>query len=44
MTPKASAKYQVTKYKVPSTKVIRNGLLFIERNGKVYTAQGAEIR
>ena len=25
-------------------KIIRNGLLFIERNGKIYNAQGAEIR
>lgn len=25
-------------------KLLRNGILYIERNGKVYTAQGAEVR
>ena len=25
-------------------KVLRDGLLFIERNGKTYNAQGAEVR
>jgi hypothetical protein len=25
---------------VPCTKVLRNGLLFIERNGRIYDAQG----
>jgi len=35
----------VTGYGLPVTgKIIRNGLLFIERNGKIYNAQGAEIR
>lgn len=27
-----------------SNKVLRNGILFIERNGKTYNAQGAEVR
>ena len=27
--------------KVQSTKLLRNGLLYIERNGKLYNAQGA---
>ena len=35
---------QVPSDQVQSTKVIRNGLLFIERNGKIYNAQGAEVR
>lgn len=30
--------------KVQSTKVIRNGQLFIERNGKIYNANGAEVK
>ncbi len=30
--------------KVQGTKVIRDGQLFIERNGKTYNAQGAEVR
>ena len=30
--------------KVQSTKVIRDGMLLIERNGKTYNAQGAEVR
>ena len=30
--------------KVQSTKVIRDGVLLIERNGKTYNAQGAEVR
>jgi hypothetical protein len=29
---------------VPGTKVLRNGMLLIERNGKTYNAQGAEMR
>jgi len=35
---------QVPSDKVQSTKVIRNGMLFIERNGKIYNAQGAEVK
>ena len=27
-----------------SQKLIKNGLLFIERNGKTYNAQGAEVK
>ena len=35
----------VTGYGLPVTgKIIRNGMLFIERNGKIYNAQGAEVR
>ncbi|MBQ4395749.1 MAG: hypothetical protein II825_10715 [Paludibacteraceae bacterium] len=30
--------------KVQSTKVIKDGVLLIERNGKTYNAQGAEVR
>ena len=30
--------------KVQSTKVIKEGILLIERNGKTYNAQGAEVR
>ena len=30
--------------KVQSTKLIRNGQLFIERNGKIYNANGAEVK
>ena len=30
--------------KVESQKVIRNGMLLIEKNGKTYNAQGAEVR
>ena len=30
--------------KVQSTKVIKDGILYIERNGKTYNAQGAEVR
>ena len=29
---------------VPGTKVLRNGMLLIEMNGKTYNAQGAEVR
>ncbi len=29
---------------VPSTKVLRNGMLLIERNGKTYTMQGQQIQ
>jgi hypothetical protein len=29
---------------VPGTKVLRNGMLLIERNGKTYNAQGVEIQ
>jgi uncharacterized protein (TIGR02145 family) len=35
---------QVPSNQVQSTKVIRNGILFIERDGKLYNAQGAEIK
>ena len=34
----------VQRDKGQSTKVIRNGILYIERNGKFYNALGAEIR
>ena len=30
--------------KVQSTKVIKDGVLLIERNGKTYNAQGAEVK
>ena len=30
--------------KVPSIKVLIDGQLFILRDGKIYTAQGAEVR
>jgi len=29
--------------KCKNVKIIKNGLLFIERNGKIYTATGAQI-
>ena len=29
---------------IESRKVLRNGILFIERNGKIYNAQGAEVK
>ena len=29
---------------VPCTKVLREGVLYIERNGKIYNAQGAEVK
>ena len=35
---------QVPGDQVPSTKVIENGALYILRDGKIYTAQGAEVR
>jgi hypothetical protein len=35
---------QVQNNKVQGTKVIRNGMLLIERNGKIYNAQGAEVK
>ena len=35
---------QVPSNQVQSTKVIRNGILFIERDGKIYNALGAEVR
>jgi hypothetical protein len=36
---------EVTGYGLQVTgKVIRNGMLFIERNGRIYNAQGAEVR
>jgi hypothetical protein len=31
---------EVPSNQVQSTKVIRNGILFIERNGRIYDAQG----
>ena len=34
----------IQKSDIRSQKVIRNGMLFIERNGKLYNAQGAEVR
>jgi hypothetical protein len=34
---------EVQSNKVQSTKVLRNGILYIERNGKTYNAQGAEL-
>ena len=30
--------------KVQSTKVLRNGMLLIEKNGKIYNAQGVEVK
>ena len=30
-------------YKVQSTKVLRDGMLLIERGGRIYNAQGTEI-
>ena len=35
---------QVQSDKGQSTKALRNGILYIERNGKTYNAQGAEVR
>ena len=35
---------QVPSDKVQSTKVIRNGLLFIERNGRIYNAHGQRVK
>ena len=34
----------VQKSEIRSQKVIKNGHLFIERNGKLYNAQGAEVK
>jgi len=34
---------EVPSDQVPSTKVLRNGVLLIERNGKSYNAQGVEV-
>ena len=35
---------EVPSEQVQSTKVIRNGMLFIERNGKLYSVQGVEVK
>ncbi len=35
---------QVQSDKRQGTKVIRNGVLYIERNGKTYNAMGAEVK
>ena len=43
-TPFGEGVENVQSDKVQSTKVIRDGMLFIERNGKTYNAQGAEVK
>ena len=30
--------------KCKNMKIIKDGLLFIEKNGKIYNAQGAEVK
>ena len=44
--PTATAVNNVESQKsnVEVQKILRNGILFIERNGKIYNAQGAEVR
>lgn len=42
--PETQGVENVQNDKVQSTKVLRNGQLFIEKNGKTYNAQGAEMR
>ena len=43
-TPKGQGIEEVPSDQVPSTKVLRNGILFIERGEKVYTLQGQEAQ
>jgi len=43
-TPKDQGFEEVPSDQVPSTKVLRNGMLFIERGEKVYTLQGQEAQ
>ena len=42
--PETQGVENVQNDKVQSTKVLRNGQLFIEKNGKTFNAQGAEMR
>ena len=45
LTPDPTAVDQITNDKSQMTnKVLRNGMLLIEKNGKIYNAQGAEVR
>jgi len=43
-TPTEAEAVESQKSKVESKKIIRDGLLFIERDGKMYNALGAEVR